>query len=421
MVIQEGAVRVVRETGKSIALSAEQLGVRKGAFGNWVGRERASVAEELGPGSVEPEGLRRLVKDNAELGIGMAGDEQGTEVAVVHPRPQLVRDHWVELNGAWEFAYDDADRGKEEAWYRPGAQVFDRKITVPFPPESKASGIEEPGFHPILWYRRVLLVPAELGDNRLILHFGAVDYEAAVWVNGQLAGRHEGGHTPFHFDITTEARAGTELAVVVRAEDLPQDVSQPRGKQAWTLEPRKIWYGRTSGIWQTVWAEIVPERHVAGLNWEPDLEHARVGMELKVSQPPLGLLRAVVRILLAGQLVAEHSARLYERDSHLDIALPAAENRQGLDELLWSPSSPTLLDVEIELLVDDGNTIDLVRSYFGFRSIEVADGRFILNGGPIYLRLALEQGFWPQSHLAAPSPEALRREVELVKELASTG
>jgi hypothetical protein len=417
MVTQQGAVGVVREPGKSISLSAEQVGGRRLSG---VARERMAGVHKLGSGSVVPEGLRLPGTNNAASGSPMAEEEQEA-VTVVHPRPQLVRDQWIELNGTWEFAYDDADRGKEGAWYRPGAQVFDREITVPFPPESKASGIGEPGFHPVLWYRRVLLVPAELGDHRLILHFGAVDYGAEVWVNGELAGRHEGGHTPFHFDITTAARAGRELVVVVRAEDLPEDVSQPRGKQAWTLDPRKIWYGRTSGIWQTVWAEIVPEHHVAGLSWEPDLERARVGMELKLSQPPLGLLRAVVSILLAGRLVAEHSSRLYERDSHLDIALPAAENRQGLDELLWSPSSPTLLDVEIELLADDGKTIDLVRSYFGFRSIEVADGRFILNDGPIYLRLALEQGFWPQSHLAAPSSEALQREVELVKELGFNG
>ena len=113
-----------------------------------------TIGEKLGSGGVEPERLRQLDRYNTELGIGMAGEEQGTEVAVVHPRPQLVRDYWIELNGTWEFAYDDADRGKEEAWYRPGAQVFDRSITVPFPPESKASGIGEAGFHPILWYRR---------------------------------------------------------------------------------------------------------------------------------------------------------------------------------------------------------------------------------------------------------------------------
>jgi hypothetical protein len=419
--VQEGAVRMERETGKSIVLRAEQLGLPGGIVGNRLGRESVAVGEKAGSVGVEAEELRQLDTDNAELGTRMRGMEQGTEVSVVHPRPQLVRDHWIDLNGAWEFAYDDADRGTEEAWYRPGVHVFDRGITVPFPPESRASGIGEPGFHPILWYRRVLPVPTELGGDRLLLHFGAVDYGAAVWVNGQLAGCHEGGHTPFHFDITTAARSGTELVVVVRAEDLPEDVSQPRGKQAWTLEPGKIWYGRTSGIWQTVWAEIVPEYHVSGLGWSPDLERARVGMDLRLSRPPLGLLRAVVRILLAGQLVAEQSSRLFERDSHLDIALPAAENRQGLDELLWSPSSPTLLDVEIELLADDGKTIDLVRSYFGFRSIEVADGRFILNSGPIYLRLALEQGFWPQSHLAAPSSEALRREVEVVKELGFNG
>jgi beta-galactosidase/beta-glucuronidase len=347
---------------------------------------------------------------------GSAAPEEGD-----YPRPQMVRDQWTDLNGPWDFAYDDEDRGEDEGWYRPGHEAFTQRICVPFPPESSASGVHDPGFHEVLWYRRNVSVPGDLGPDRLMVHFGAVDYAATVWANGQLVGSHEGGHTPFSCDVTGPAKAGRDLVVVVRAQDAPQDLTQPRGKQSWAEEPHAIWYGRTSGIWQSVWFEVVPGTHIVSTHWQPDLRHARVGFDIALSRTPKGLVTARVRLSQSGRLLAEHSSRLYEPHSHLDIALSAVPGLREMEDLLWSPGSPNLVDAEVCLVDDDGADIDRVRCYFGLRSVEVADGKFILNGSPFYLRLALEQGFWRESHLAAPSSGALRTEVELIKELGFNG
>ncbi|MBO0877806.1 MAG: hypothetical protein J2P19_30900, partial [Pseudonocardia sp.] len=185
---------------------------------------------------------------------------------VNHPRPQLARPHRLDLCGSWRFAFDDNDEGLDGGWFE-STEPFDRTIVVPFPPESKASGIGDAGYHPVVWYRRTFR--ADPGRGRLLLHFGAVDYRARVWLNGRLVAVHEGGHTPFHADVTAALRtAGSgEQVLVVRAEDRPTDPEQPRGKQDWRPEPHAIWYHRTTGIWQPVWAEIVPPRHLSALRW----------------------------------------------------------------------------------------------------------------------------------------------------------
>jgi beta-galactosidase/beta-glucuronidase len=333
----------------------------------------------------------------------------------------MVRDGWTDLNGFWDFAYDDEDRGEEDGWYRPGHEAFTHRIRVPFPPESSASGVGDPGFHEVLWYRRSADVPSDLGLKRLILRFGAVDYKATVWVNGQLVASHEGGHTPFSCDVTAPVKAAQGLVIVVRAQDAPQDLAQPRGKQSWAEQPHGIWYDRTSGIWQPVWLEVVPELHIISTQWQPDLRHATVGFDIVLSRAPKGLVTARVRLSQSGRLLAEQSSRLYERHSHLDIALSAVPGLREMEGLWWSPSEPNLIDAEVHLVDNEGSDIDSVQCYFGLRSVEVADGKFILNGSPFYLRLALEQGYWPESHLAAPSSAALRTEVELIKELGFNG
>lgn len=165
----------------------------------------------------------------------------------MHPQPQLARSRWIDLTGPWGFAYDDADRGRDEAWEdRP--DVYTRTIIVPFPPESPASGIGDTGFHPVVWYRRTFRVPREDRDKRLILHCGAIDYRAAAWVNGRLVATHEGGQTPFSADITTALNPDGEQVIVIRAEDLPADLAQPRGKQDWLEMLHDIWYHRTTGM-----------------------------------------------------------------------------------------------------------------------------------------------------------------------------
>ena len=338
-----------------------------------------------------------------------------------YPRPQLVRDAWTDLNGLWEFSYDDNDEGERERWYRPGSPTFAREILVPFPPESSASGVGDTGPHSVVWYRRGFVAPEVGTSQRVILHFGAVDYRANVWVNGEHVGYHEGGHTPFVCDVTLALRGtGGESVIVVRAEDRPEDLSQPRGKQSWTEKPQRIWYGRTSGIWQAVWLEVVPDLYISSLHWGPDVANGTVGVDVKLSRPPNGRLTVRVTIKAGEHVLADVAADLRDEEGRMSLALVAAPGRHALDGWLWSPESPVLLDAVVALS-EDGTPGDVVRSYFGMRSVQATDGLFILNGRPLYLRLALEQGFWPESHLAAPSAAALRREVELIKALGLNG
>ncbi len=336
-----------------------------------------------------------------------------------HPRPQLTRANWTSLDGQWRFAYDDANNGLRDRWHERD-DVFDRTITVPFAPESKLSGIGDTGDHPYLWYRRTVAVATPTSGQRVILHFGAVDYAATVWVNGQHAASHTGGHVPFSADITDLLRDGSEQTVVVRAEDQPNDISQPRGKQVWNGPPRSILYNRTSGIWQTVWLETVAEQHIARLRWSPDASAGSLGLKVSVAGPASETLRLRVRLSFDGHALTDDTFSVRGGEVHRTITLPTDFGAHHVSNLLWSPSNPRLIDAELTLL--DGETIvDEVASYAGLRSVGVRNGRFLLNNRPLYLRLALEQGYWPDSHLTAPSDDALRREVELAKALGFNG
>ncbi len=329
----------------------------------------------------------------------------------MHPRPQLTRAEWQDLCGEWEFAHDDEDAGVLAGWWR-GDRSFDDTITVPFPPESAASGVHDPAPHPVVWYRRTFTAPA---GERLVLHFGAVDYAARVWVNGTEVASHVGGHVPFHADITHALVADAPQVVVVRAEDRLDDLTQPRGKQHWEPAPAAIWYHRTTGIWQPVWLEPVAASHVAALEWTPSAATASVVVLARVAAPA-GELSLRVR-LTAGDRVLAEDRYAVSREVEREIRLP----RNGVDHSLeWRPDNPVLIDAEVALLRDDV-VVDQVSSYFGLRDVAVRDGRFLLNGDRLFLRMVLEQGYWPETHLAAPSEDALYREVSLIKELGFNG
>ena len=302
----------------------------------------------------------------------------------------------------------------------PRAEVFGRTIRVPYPPESPASGIGETGFHPIVWYRRVFTAAPSSGHERLLLHFGAVDYRAQVWLNGRLVVSHEGGHTPFQADITEALGTGEEQVLVVRAEDQPEDLAQPRGKQDWREVPHEIWYHRTTGIWQPVWLEWVRRYSIERVRWTADLRHRRLGLAVRVDRREREPLSLRVRISLRGQLLADEVSLVLGTEVDRQIALDAGSLSMEGKSLLWSPEHPNLLDAVLTLQVGD-RVVDQVRSYAGLRDVGVDNGRFTLNGHPYFLRLALEQGYWPESHLAAPSGEALRREVALAKQAGFNG
>jgi beta-galactosidase/beta-glucuronidase len=335
-------------------------------------------------------------------------------------RPQLVREHFQDLSGEWEFAFDDLDIGLSEGWHK-GATALASKITVPFPPESKLSGIHDPSFHSIFWYRRVLTA-ADLKasgydhSQSLILHFGAVDYRCEIWLNGSKVGSHEGGHVSFSVDLTHALRE-SENVLVLRVEDDPLDVTQPRGKQDWLETPHVIWYNRTSGIWQPVWMEAVSKLHVKSLRWQTDAIRGEIALDVEFPSRPVSPITVQLRVRLGETLLGSGEVVIADRSGRISLKISHQNNGQAYEGLLWSPTNPVLIDAEITVLADDNKVLDHIKSYLGIRTVAACSGKFLLNERPVFVRAVLEQGYWPESHLAAPSAAALKREVELIKEL----
>lgn len=337
---------------------------------------------------------------------------------IIHPRPQLIRAGWIDLGGTWGFAYDDRGQGFDEGW-QERADVYTHTIQVPFPPESSASGIGDTGFHPIVWYRRTFSVSLLGREKRLLLHCGAVDYRTSVWVNGRLVATHEGGQTPFSADITPALHASENQVIVIRAEDMPQDLAQPRGKQDWLEQPHKIWYDRTTGIWQPIWLEPVAPMYISHVRWTPDLDRGVLRFSVKFQGREQTALRLRVQLSLHGSTLADDIYTLQGTAVERQIAFDRA-GMMSREKLLWSPEHPNLVEATLTLLAGN-EVVDEVQSYVGLRSVGIGNGHFLLNGFPYYLRLVLEQGYWPESHLAAPGAKALCHEVELVKALGFNG
>ncbi|WP_426518909.1 glycoside hydrolase family 2 protein [Diaminobutyricibacter sp. McL0618] len=342
---------------------------------------------------------------------------RATEQDGRHPRPQLIRENWTSLDGTWSFAHDDHDRGLSERWFDPAsAHVFTAEIVVPFAPESAASGIDDPGFHPVVWYR--LEIEGLTGTAlRRILHFGAVDRIGRVWVDGVFVGEHVGGQTAFSFDITDALSAGDRHVIVVRAFDDPADHESPRGKQDWRAEPHAIWYRRSTGIWRSVWMETVAPQHVSTVQWESDRTTGTVGAVVSLAGGGV-VAGSLLRVTLTkdDQVLSVQTTEILDTRVELTFHLPALRNAQEREFYQWSPENPALVDALLEVVVD-GQVIDESASYFGIRSTEVGRGWFLLNGLPYYVRSVLEQGYWTDSLFTAPDPESYRSEVELIKSL----
>ncbi|HJQ45497.1 MAG TPA: glycoside hydrolase family 2 TIM barrel-domain containing protein [Amycolatopsis sp.] len=322
--------------------------------------------------------------------------------------------------GQWQFAFDDDDRGLAARW-QARTTAFDRTITVPYPPESRLSGVRSPRPHPVVWYRREFDAPPLAPGSRLVLNFGAVDYAASVWVNGVPVGGHEGGHTPFSLDVTDVLQPDlARQSIVVRAEDRPEDAAQPRGKQDWRREPHDIWYHRTTGIWQPVWAEVVPTVHLSHLAWTSDIPACSVTCEGELSHEPDEPVTVRVTLTHGSEILAQQSVRVDRARFRFDVSVAALRHGQDRGRLLWSPEQPALIDALVEIHPTAGPA-DTVTSYLGIREVGAGDGCFLLNQLPYFPRMVLHQGYWPESHLAAPDAGAIRREVELIKELGFNG
>jgi len=325
-----------------------------------------------------------------------------------YPRPQIVRQQWLNLNGRWAFEFDPGRSGMQRGL--PQAERLHGEIIVPFCPESVLSGIADVDFHPGVWYRRTFEVPASWEGQRVLLHVGAADHDAWVWVNGRLAGRHSGGYTPWTMDIT-ELLVRGENALTVHAQDETRSGLVASGKQCPDYESRRCHYTRTTGIWQTVWLEPVPQTWLRGLRLTPDLHGGRVFVEAAIGNCP-SRARLEVSASLDGAPMGR--AEVLASGPTVRLVLPVADVQP------WGPGHPVLYDLRLMLDAGDGHP-DVVTSYFGLRSTGLSDRALLLNDEPLFQRLVLDQGFYPDGIYTAPSDEALRNDIEISLGLGFNG
>ncbi|HZJ57199.1 MAG TPA: glycoside hydrolase family 2 TIM barrel-domain containing protein [Clostridia bacterium] len=324
-----------------------------------------------------------------------------------YPRPQFVRENsWINLNGEWDFSFEE--------------DIFDRKITVPYAYQTKLSGINIQDFHDIVWYRKNFDLPKQTEGQRIILHFGAVDYESDVWVNGQHAVNHIGGHIGFSVEITDLIRDGKN-EIILRAKDDTLDLEMPRGKQYWKERSEGIFYTRTTGIWQTVWIEAVPHSYLKRVWMTPDLDDSALDIEYEIEGSIRDkLLKAIIGY--KGIKIAEYGLQEVRNRG----IFRAAIDRQTLleaglhEDMQWTPENPRLFDINFYICEDD-KVIDEVSSYFGMRKVSIVDGKFMLNNRPYYQKLVLDQGYWGDSLLTAPDDGDFVKDIHLAKEMGFNG
>lgn len=322
-----------------------------------------------------------------------------------YPRPQFVRDSWMNLNGEWEFSFD--------------TDVFDRKIIVPFGYQTERSGINIQDFHDVVWYKKKFDLPKEMEGKRILLHFGAVDYSCEVWVNGTYMGSHEGGHVSFEMEIThVLGQEGNEITLKVRDES--GDLEMPRGKQFWEKRSSGIFYTRTTGIWQTVWLEAVSETYLKTVYMTPDLDNQSVKIEYEMDGGQPAALE--IAVSFEGVELTRHLIHDIRKTGACQLML----DQQGIckwqfqEEMVWTPEKPRLFDVRFRVICAD-QVADEVSSYFGMRKVSVSNGKFMLNNKPYYQKLLLDQGYWEESLLTAPDDEAFITDIRLSKEMGFNG
>lgn len=337
-----------------------------------------------------------------------------------YPRPQLVREVWQNLNGLWDFTFDDANVGMKEKWYT-GLQTEGQQIQVPFVYQAQASGIGDSTSHEVVWYQRKMKCTKQ-EKKRTLLHFGAVDYLADVFINGQHALQHEGGHTSFQVDITDLLVAEEEQLVVVRVYDPQTDESIPRGKQFWEPESRGIWYTNTTGIWQTVWLEEVADTYLEKLRFTPLFDQGKIEIETTLNQVvPETTIH--FEITFKGKLVTKATQQMTKQKAVIDLELFQEEifrHNFHDDGCTWTPENPNLFDVTITVQVKE-EISDRISSYFGMRKIHTENGMTYLNNKPYYQKLILDQGYWPTGLLTAPTDEDFVKDIQLSKEMGFNG
>ena len=348
-----------------------------------------------------------------------------------YPRPQFVRsgDSWENLNGSWDFCYDDKNEGIAKKWFGnlPGGKSFPdaKKINVPFSYESPASGIGDKSRHDVVWYKKILEIDTKKKQGKkVILHFEGSDYNTQVWVNGGFAGSHDGAYARFSFDITGLIRAGVNT-VTVRAED-SFDISQPRGKQRWKNENFGCWYVQTTGIWKTVWLEYANPAHLKSVKMTPVLSEGVLEIEARVDcdcgfscDSDFGNFELEAAVTFNDIPVTKITVPVNTKRVCFSVDISSSSLTEwGVHT--WSPGHPNLYDISFSLK-KNGKTLDEVLSYFGMREIRIDGSNVILNNAPLYKRLVLDQGYWKDSHLTPPDEQALVTDIDKIMSAGYNG
>ena len=350
---------------------------------------------------------RRILSLAAAVIAGASAFLQGGSLSAAdlprpeYPRPQFERSEWVNLNGQWSYTFDFSRSGMDRELFR--SESFDGQITVPFAPQSELSGVGFTDFIPEMWYQRKIEIPAGWDGKRILLHFGAVDYIASVYIDGKIAGRHWGGSSSFAIDITRLVSAGKTHNLVIRVEDDERSGEYAKGKQCGRYAQFGCEYTRTTGIWQTVWMEAVHKDGLKDVYVIPDLDQSRFVFRPEYYAVQQGQ-KLRIRVMDKGKTVGEKTIPATAQ-SQAEITVRKVKT--------WSPEDPFLYDIEYDVLSADGEVIDHVKAYAGMRKVQVIGNRIYLNDEPVYLRLVLDQGFYPDGIWTAPTDEALKHDIEL--------
>lgn len=331
----------------------------------------------------------------AAISTRWAKDVDVTNPLPEYPRPQMVRKDWLSLNVIWQFQSGLANEPVP-------ANPLRSKIVVPYPVESALSGVMM--HFDRLWYRRTFSVPADWNGKRVILHFGAVDYESEVYINGKSVGIHKGGYDPFSYDITPNLAAAGPQEIVVRVFDPTDTGGQPRGKQS--TNPEGIMFTPTSGIWQSVWLEPVSQLSIKDLKIVPDIDKDELHLTVNTTDPSKA---ATIHVVVKD---GDNAVRSFDGKADTEVSIPVPAPR------LWTPETPFLYGLDISLSAGGENT-DQVSSYFGMRKISIGKSgdyiRMLLNNQPVFQLGPLDQGFWPEGIYTAPTDEALKSDIETMK------
>ncbi|HKL12074.1 MAG TPA: glycoside hydrolase family 2 TIM barrel-domain containing protein [Halanaerobiales bacterium] len=333
-----------------------------------------------------------------------------------YPRPQFKREAWLNLNGKWDFDFDDNNIGEKNNWFNK--ENLDKKIRVPFTYESKKSGINDKTSHKYIWYQRKFAIPKKQRGKKILLNFAAADYITKVWINGRYIGKHQGGYTSFNFDITNSIEYNKENNIVVKVKD-SMSKNQPRGKQSWQEDNFECWYSRTTGIWQTVWLEFVnKDIFLKNVKMTPDIDQESIELVYYFSNSQIKKEYTIkTEIKYKEELVKKFSFTI-ENNNHKKVFQFKKTNSEMK---LWEPNNPNLYDITFKIIDSNNEIVDRVDSYFGMRKISIKDGKILLNNKPFYQKLILDQGYWPDSIATPPSDEAIKKDLKITKEMGFNG